>query len=312
MPVVEGQVYRSAQPRPAELERWIDALGIRSIVNLRGERGGAGWLPEERRVAASLGVAHYDVHLNADRMPPAARLREVVEILDSAPRPLLLHCKGGVERSGLVGAVAVLLAGGDLDAARREFQLSKGFVPWIANSDLPRVLDGYASWLAAQGAASTPERFRSWVATVYAPDFYRAEIEPLAAPAVLAAGAPQPLLFRITNRSLQPIPFRAANGHGVHLGARLSPPPGSGASPLELRGAAIELRLAPGQSTELALLVPALEAAGDWRLDVDLVDEGVEWFAAMGSEPLALPLHVRAAAAPEPDPAGRASVEPHA
>jgi len=227
MPVVEGQVYRSAQPSAAELGRWIETLGIRSIVNLRGEVGGARWLPEERRVAASLGVVHFDVHLNADRMPSAPRLREVVKILDGAPRPLLLHCKGGVERSGLVGAMAVLLAGGDLDAARREFQLSKGFVPFIANSDLPRVLDGYESWLAAQGAASTPERFRSWVATVYAPYFYRAEIEPLAAPTALAVGAPQSLLFRVTNRSPQPIPFRAASGRGVHLGARLSPPPGT-------------------------------------------------------------------------------------
>jgi protein tyrosine phosphatase (PTP) superfamily phosphohydrolase (DUF442 family) len=296
MPVIDGQVYRSAQPEPDELARWVETLGLRSIVNLRGERGSGGWLREERDLATSLGVAHYDVHLDADRMPPAPRLRELVKILDSAPRPLLFHCKGGVERSGLVGAVVVLLAGGDLDAARHQFDASKGFVPLVVNSDLPRVLDDYAGWLAAQGAASTPERFRTWVATAYAPDFYSAEIAPVDAPTALAQGVPQVLRFRVTNRSLHPIPFRAESGRGVHLGARLRPPEGSAERPLELRGDGVELRLEPGESTELALSLPALDGPGTWRLDVDLVDEGVKWFAAMGSEPLALRLLVRDAA----------------
>jgi len=313
MPVLEGQVYRSAQPEPDDLARWIQTLGLRSILNLRGELGNRR-LREERHVAASLGVAHYDIHLDADRMPPAPLLREVVEVLDHAPRPLLLHCKGGVERSGLVGAVTVLLAGGDLDTARHQFDVSKGFVPFIANSDLPRVIDEYAAWLAAQGAETTPERFRTWVKDVYAPGFYRAVIEPLDVPAAIEPGAPRLLHFRVTNESLEPIPFGREGGRGVHLGARLEPPPGSAASPVELRGLAVDLQLASGASAELALPLPGLDGAGAWRLDVDLVDEGVKWFAAMGSRPLVLPLVVRApeAARAEPPaapaPAARAAV----
>ena len=293
MPVIEGQLYRSAQPEPDELRRWVETLGLRSVVNLRGERGGDGWLRRERDLATSLGVAHYDLHLDADRMPPAPRMRELVKILDGAPRPLLFHCKGGVERSGLVGAVAVLLAGGDLDTARHQFDLSKGFVPLIANSDLPRVLDDYAGWLSQQGAVSSPERFRTWVATAYAPDFYRAEIAPLDAPTALAQGVRPVLRFRVTNRSLRPIPFRAEDGRGVHLGALLHPPEGSAGRTQELRGDGIDMQLLPGQSTELSLSLPALDGPGAWRLEVDLVDEGVKWFAAMGSEPLALQLLVR-------------------
>jgi protein tyrosine phosphatase (PTP) superfamily phosphohydrolase (DUF442 family) len=288
MPVVEGQFYRSAQPSPEDLADWIQSLGIRSVLNLRGERGGSGWLEKERRITSALGVAHYDVHLDADRMPPAPRLREVVEILDRAPRPLLFHCKGGVERSGLVGAAAVLLAGGDLAAARREFAASKGFLPWVASSDLPRVLDDYERWLAAQGAATTAERFREWVASDYVPGYYRAEITALDAPAAEGPQAPRVLRFRVTNRSGSPIPFSSETGRGVHLGALLRPAEGAAAPPLELRGAPLDLHLEPGASTEIALLLPPLSGEGPWQLEVDLVDEGVEWFSAMGSPPLAL------------------------
>jgi len=287
MPVVEGQVYRSAQPSPEALAGWIQSLGIRSVLNLRGERGGGGWLERERRITSSLGVAHYDVHLDADRMPPAPRLREVVEILDRAPRPLLFHCKGGVERSGLVGAAAVLLAGGDLAAARREFAASKGFLPWVANSDLPRVLDDYERWLAARGAITTAERFRHWVASDYVPGYYRAEIAAIDDPAVQGPQLPRVLRFRVTNRSGSPIPFSSETGRGVHLGALLRPVEGPAAPPLELRGNPLDLHLEPGASTEIALPLPALPGEGPWQLEVDLVDEGVEWFSAMGSPPLA-------------------------
>ena len=307
MPVVEGQVYRSAQPSGPELARWVERLGIKSVLNLRGEDNDAAWMREEHSVSASLGITHYDLHLSADRMPPAQKLREVVQILDAAPRPLLLHCKGGVERSGLVGAVAVLLARGDLDAARREFAVSKGYLPFVASSDLPRVIDDYESWLGARGVRSSPERFRDWVEHDYAPDFYRAEIAPLDAPASLAAGAPLVLRFRITNRSVRPIPLRAETGRGVHLGARLRPPEGSGAPAAELRAPGVDRQLAPGESAELALQLPPLAAAGRWRLDVDLVDERVKWFAEMGSPELVLPIEVSSPSAGTASPSADAA-----
>jgi protein tyrosine phosphatase (PTP) superfamily phosphohydrolase (DUF442 family) len=299
--VVPGRIYRSAQPSGAELAEMIDRLGLRSVLNLRGERGGKEWLREERRAAQERGVAHSTVRLNADRMPPAQRLREIVRVLDLAEQPLLFHCQGGVERSGLVGAVAVLLAGGDLDAARREFAASKGFVGFLARSDLPRVLDDYERWLAARGVPHAPDRFRAWVEADYAPDFYRARIDAVEPAPRLAPGREARLRFRVTNESLRPIPFRASHDRGVHLGAFLAAPAASTAEPLELRDGFRDLDLAPGDSAELELRLPPLERAGTWSLRVDLVDEQVKWFADMGSQPLALAVEVGAdGRAPEP------------
>jgi protein tyrosine phosphatase (PTP) superfamily phosphohydrolase (DUF442 family) len=292
--VVPGQIYRSAQPSAGELEAMIDELGLRSILNLRGERGGREWLEDEQAVAARRGLQHHSVRLNADRMPPSQRLREVVRILDEAPRPLLFHCQGGVERSGLVGALAVLLAGGDLDAARREFAASKGFVGFLARTDLPLVLDDYERWLAGRGETHDPERLRHWIDSEYAPYFYRARIEPLEVPAQLRAGEPATLRFRITNTSTRTIPFRESRRSGVHLGAFLEPHPDAGAEPAQIRSGFLDLDLAPGDSTELELSIPPLAAAGRWSMRVDLVDEHVKWFGDMGSEPVELAVEVRA------------------
>ncbi len=289
--VIPGQVYRSAQPSEAEIDRWVPELGLRSIVNLRGAKGkdDRRWLAEEREATSRNGIEHVSLRMSSDDIPPAQTLRELVRILDTAPRPLLLHCRAGAERSGLASAIAVLLNGGDLAAAHAEFALDKGFV-YLVNPRLPRVLDEYELWLAGQ--PSTPDRFRTWATNEYVPYFYRARIEPIDAPTRIATGTVTELRVRVTNTSRQPIRFSAAHDHGVHLGAKVHAV--GGAEPIELRTGLIDLELAPGATTELSLPLPPTLSPGHYDVEVDLVDEGVKWFQALGSQPLHLPIEVAA------------------
>jgi undecaprenyl-diphosphatase len=289
--VVPGQIWRSAQPSPHEMDEFISRLGLQTVLNLRGDGGESDWLEEQEAVTTARGVELHTVRLSAKTMPPAHLLRKIVEVLETAPRPLLFHCKGGVERSGLVGAVAVLLAGGTLEEARAEFAPSKGYIQLVSGSELPRVLDDYESWLAAEGIPHSRDRFRAWIATDYHPYFYRASIAPTGTLAKLASGRENTLRFRVTNRSLRPIPFRATRDHGVHLGATLHGSNGDESEALELRDGFIDLDLAPGASHEFELALPPL-APGSFTLEVDLVDEGLKWFGAMGSTPLSMPLEV--------------------
>jgi len=287
--VIAGQIYRSAQPSQADIDRWVPELGLRSIVNLRGAKGTADrrWLADEREAAHRNGIEHVSLRMSAGDIPPAQTLRELVHILDTAPRPLLFHCLAGAERSALASAVAVLLNGGDLAAAHAEFALDKGFV-YLVNPRLPRVLDEYEQWLAGQ--PTTTDRFRTWVMTAYAPYFYRARIEPIDAPTRIPVGAATALRVRVTNTSRQAIPFRATRDRGVHLGAKLRG--AGGADPIELRAGLVDLELAPGETTELTLPLPPIAAAGRYDVEVDLVDEGVKWFQALGSPPLTVSIEV--------------------
>ena len=287
--VVAGQIYRSAQPSKSDIDRSVPELGLRAVVNLRGAKLGDDrlWLADEREAARRNGIEHVSLRMSSDDIPPAQTLRELVRILDTAPRPLLIHCGGGAERTSLASAVAVLLSGGDLAAAHAEFALDKGYV-YLVSPWLPRMLDQYEEWLAGQ--ASTTERFRTWAMTEYAPYFYRARIEPIDAPARIAAGATTELRVHVTNTSRQPIPFRSARDHGVHLGAYLRP--AGGGDPIELRAGRVDLELAPGATTELTLPLPPIASPGRYDVEIDLVDEGVKWFQALGSQPLTLPIEV--------------------
>jgi protein tyrosine/serine phosphatase len=287
--VVAGQIYRSAQPSQSDIDRWVPELGLRAVVNLRGAKlnDDRRWLADERSASRRNGIEHVSLRMSSNDIPPAQMLRELVRILDTAPRPLLIHCGGGAERSALASAVAVLLSGGDLAAAHAEFALDKGYV-YLVSPRLPRVLDQYEEWLAGQ--PTTTDRFRTWVMTEYAPYFYRARIEPIDAPARIVAGAATELRVRVTNTSRQPIPFQSAHDRGVHLGAHLRLT--GGGDPIELRAGRVDLELAPGATTELTLPLPPIASPGRYEVEVDLVDEGVKWFQALGSQPLTLPIEV--------------------
>lgn len=292
-PVIEGQVYRSAQLSPERLAELAHELGLRGLLNLRGERPGEDWYEAEAALAGRLDLALTGVRLSSSRLPSRQRLRELVAALDAAPRPLLIHCAAGADRSGFASALAVLLAGGDVAAARREAARLPGGLGLLSRSELPQVLELYETWLAGQEQQSSADALRRFAASGYVPGFYDADLS-LAAPAPeLEAGQPAQLRVRVANRS--PAPWRMSSGgdSGIHLALRVRALPPGGVFQQELRGATPDRLVAPGESLDLLAPLPALPAAGRYEIWLDLVDEAVAFFSDMGSEPLVLAVAVR-------------------
>ena len=100
-----GQIYRSAQLDAADLQAVVTAHGIRAVLNLRGANPGQDWYDTEIAATRSLGVLHYDIGISARQVPTAAQLTDIVEIMRTAPKPLLIHCQAGADRSGLAAAL---------------------------------------------------------------------------------------------------------------------------------------------------------------------------------------------------------------
>lgn len=279
--VVPG-IYRSAQPTQRDLETWRVEPGIQSLLSLRRPKPGRTWYDDELAFVRAHDLEHETVALSGEHLPSPEELWRILRFLDHAPRPILLHCSAGVERTGLAAAVAVLLDGGTPERAREEFSRSRGFLEFLGISDLPHFVDRYAAWLEEEQHDSHPALFRLWAETVYAPYFYRAEL-------ALVGREGRALRVRVTNRSREVIPFRNA-APGVRLGAHWRP---RGGAVQELRGETARLDLAPGASVDLAFPLPGASGAGragPGVLELDLVDEGRKWFAEMGSPTLALPL----------------------
>lgn len=135
--VVAGQVYRAAQMDGQKLVRWKRDHGIATILNLRGQNDGADWYETERAVADRLGIAHLDFRMSAANELTPDEVQALLALMRDAPKPMLIHCMGGSDRTGLASALYVAgIAGGGEEAA--EWQLSPIFghigIPWLSNA----------------------------------------------------------------------------------------------------------------------------------------------------------------------------------
>ena len=67
-------------------------------------------------------------------MSPAARSPQILAIVHDAPKPLLIHCKSGADRAGLVSALyQYALAGAPAAEADRQLSLAYGHFPYLTS-----------------------------------------------------------------------------------------------------------------------------------------------------------------------------------
>ena len=78
---------------------------IRSILNLRRKDLLENWYIDESKISEECNVIHYDVSLSAYTEPTMKETQILMSIFKAAPRPVLIHCQAGADRSGLVAAM---------------------------------------------------------------------------------------------------------------------------------------------------------------------------------------------------------------
>lgn len=132
--VDEGKIFRSAQLSPDHLKVLIRDEGIKTIINLRGENPQEAWYRAEREAATTLGVHYVSLPLSANEEPDDATLNALIDTMQKAAYPALIHCEGGADRSGLASALYRLVILGDApDQAARQLSFRYGHFPWLTS-----------------------------------------------------------------------------------------------------------------------------------------------------------------------------------
>jgi hypothetical protein len=166
-PVIETQVYRSAQLSAFRLDAVIQTHGIRTIIALLGSEKGSIWYEHEKAVADRHQVQMLNIGFGSHELPQYNRLNQLVDSLLSAPRPILLHCFRGADRSGMASAIALILNDDlPLETIKKQFSWRFGVIPY---SDSIGVLffDRYSEWLHTTGKEHNRDNFLDWVRNRY-------------------------------------------------------------------------------------------------------------------------------------------------
>ena len=133
-PVSAGILYRSAQLSKSDTRWAVREYAIKSVLNLRGAHAGQAWYDDEIAASGELGLAHFDYPLSSKRFVTSQQIDEILDIVRKAPKPLLIHCKSGADRSGLVAALYRFSETGASAAdADRELSLVYGHFPYLTS-----------------------------------------------------------------------------------------------------------------------------------------------------------------------------------
>ncbi len=269
--VIPGKVYRSAQPSGDDIRYYADKRGVKTIVNLRGLCPEFEWYKDEARAAHDLGLSQEDITLSANSLPPPNELKRAVEVLDRCEYPILIHCKAGADRTGLIAALALLL---HTDAtpgeARQQLLPRYGHFRFGRTAAMDKFFDQYEAHLLSLKGEHTRKAFREWIAHHYCPGPARSHlswVEPF--PASIRAGEPRGFKLRAENRSNVAWELKPGTFASVHASYALYNADGKD---VQSSRAGLRFETVPvGGSTEILIPLPGLQA-GRYKLVVELHD----------------------------------------
>jgi protein tyrosine phosphatase (PTP) superfamily phosphohydrolase (DUF442 family) len=283
--VLPGRVFRSAQLSREQTLAVIRDHGVRTLINLRGKCEFDSWYYDECRAAHDAGIAHEDISLAAGRLPPTNELHYLVRILDRTEYPILIHCRQGADRTGLVATLILLLyTDTELAEALGQLSIRFGHVRGGQTRYMDQFFDLYAEWLSEHGKKHSPAEFRRWLERDYCPGLCRAEIEPLDLPRHVPVSRPWLARVRAHNCSVRTWPFRPGKTAGVHLGYQVLDR--TGRTIREGRAGLFHADVPRGHSIELDVVMPPLKEPGPYGVMLDMIDEQQCWFYQAGSPTL--------------------------
>ncbi len=103
--VQRDEAARSAQPMRLVLPGILRRHKIGSVINLRGRNTQFSWWAYETRICSAHSVTHFDTMLDSRKLPLRSMLTTLLDAFDDAPKPFLLKCSGGQDRSSLASAI---------------------------------------------------------------------------------------------------------------------------------------------------------------------------------------------------------------
>jgi hypothetical protein len=170
--VVPGEAARAAQAWAGGVGPFLEKRGIAAVINLRGRNDDLSWWQNETKAAGARDVAHLDAMLDSRKLPTRPMLQRLIQCFDEAPRPFMLKCSGGQDRTSFAAALYLIHANGwqAFDQAAAQYarfpylHFPKKHQRWLRPFlDFAREDSGGMTLAAWIGGHYQPEKLQAWL-----------------------------------------------------------------------------------------------------------------------------------------------------
>jgi len=167
-PVIQNTIYRSAQLSENNLQKNINTYQFKSIINLRGKDLKEKWYQIENKIAQKNNVKLYNVRLSAYKLPVSSEVDALVNILQTAEKPILLHCQAGADRSGMASALALSIGqDASLKEMKKHFSWKYFTNPFRSQTCGKLFFSAYEHYLHKTVISHSRDNLLSWIKNGY-------------------------------------------------------------------------------------------------------------------------------------------------
>ncbi|MDB5988535.1 MAG: protein tyrosine phosphatase [Nevskia sp.] len=155
--------FRSGHPLPYQL-RSAARAGVKSVLNLRGAETHIGSNRLEWLACEALDMPVLHLPLGSRSAPHRDEVLALIDLFESMPRPLLVHCKSGADRAGMASVIFLITQKGmPLEQALHELDFWKhGHIRQAKTGVLDHFFETYRAYRDAHGTD-----FQTWVRDIY-------------------------------------------------------------------------------------------------------------------------------------------------
>lgn len=168
-------VERQNHPPPFGVAR-AAKRGIRTMINLRGDTD-VGSFALSQRACEKHGIRLISFKLYSRKAPDPRRIHEVKRLFEQVEYPILIHCKSGADRAGLMSALFLILhEGRPVGEAKKQLSPLYGHIRQTKTGIMDTFFEAYEKadreHRQAQPEAG-PLDFMTWVDEQYDPEEVR-------------------------------------------------------------------------------------------------------------------------------------------
>ena len=101
---ISDEMFRANQPSPEQIARYAKELGLKTILNLRGDSP-KGYYLLEKEACERHGITLVDFQMFSREIPKPEAVLAAKQLFDSIAYPALMHCKSGADRAGIMSVL---------------------------------------------------------------------------------------------------------------------------------------------------------------------------------------------------------------
>lgn len=149
--------WRSSQPAPYDIKD-LARRGLKTVINLRGDRDCGSYRLEEI-ACKDHGIQLINFSVKSRQAPARRVFHDVKALFEQVEYPVLLHCKSGADRVGLMSALYMIFKEGrPVEEAKRQLSLKYGHIRQADTGVLDMVFESYLSH-----SSKEPIAFLDWI-----------------------------------------------------------------------------------------------------------------------------------------------------